>query len=60
MAREITYNNFETSLVVFTPNITTNHATTYTYHTKWQIFWQMFYCEVKKSIKQYQSSFFIY
>ena len=26
MAREITYNNFETSLVVFMPNITTNHA----------------------------------
>ena len=30
MAREITYNNFEISLVVFTPNITTNHAITYT------------------------------
>ena len=29
-AREITYNNFEISLVVFTPNITTNHAITYT------------------------------
>ena len=29
-AREITYNNFEISLVVFTPNITTNHALTYT------------------------------
>ena len=28
-AREITYNNFETSLVVFMPNITTNHAVTY-------------------------------
>ena len=26
MAREITYNNFEISLVVFMPNITTNHA----------------------------------
>ena len=26
----ITYNNFEISLVVFTPNITTNHAITYT------------------------------
>ena len=24
------YNNFEISLVVFTPNITTNHAITYT------------------------------
>ena len=30
MAREITYNNFEILLVVFTPNITTNHAITYT------------------------------
>ena len=26
MAREITYNNFEISLMVFMPNITTNHA----------------------------------
>ena len=31
-AREITYNNFEISLVVFIPNITTNHAITYTYN----------------------------
>ena len=30
MAREITYNNFEISLVVFMPNITTNNAITYT------------------------------
>ena len=30
MAREITDNNFEISLVVFMPNITTNHAITYT------------------------------
>ena len=31
MAREnITFNNFEISLVVFMPNITTNHAVTYT------------------------------
>ena len=30
MAREITYNNSEISLVVFMPNITTNHAITYT------------------------------
>ena len=30
MAREITYNNFEISLVVSMPNITTNHAITYT------------------------------
>ena len=29
-AREITYNNFEISFVVFMPNITTNHAITYT------------------------------
>ena len=28
-ACEITYNNFEISLVVFMPNITTNHAITY-------------------------------
>ena len=30
MARQIRYNNFEISLVVFMPNITTNHAITYT------------------------------
>ena len=30
MAREITYNNFKISLVVFMPNITTNHAIAYT------------------------------
>ena len=29
MAREVTYNNFEISLVVFLPNITTNHVITY-------------------------------
>ena len=29
-AREITYNNFEISLEVFLPNVTTNHAITYT------------------------------
>ena len=29
-APEITYNNFEISLVVFMPNMTTNHAITYT------------------------------
>ena len=29
-AREIMYNNFKISLVVFMPNITTNHAITYT------------------------------
>ena len=28
-----TYNNFEISFVVFMPNITTNHAITYTNHT---------------------------
>ena len=32
MARETSYNNFEISLVVFMPNITTNHAITYTNH----------------------------
>ena len=31
MACEITYNNLETSRVVFMPNITTNYAITYTY-----------------------------
>ena len=30
MARKITYNIFEISLVVFTPNITTNDAIAYT------------------------------
>ena len=30
MAREITYYNFEISVVVFMPNVTTNHAITYT------------------------------
>ena len=29
-AHEITYNNFEIPLMVFMPNITTNHAITYT------------------------------
>jgi len=33
-AREITYNNFEISLVAFMPNITTNHAITYTHTTR--------------------------
>ena len=28
---QIMYNNFEISLVAFMPNITTNHAITYTY-----------------------------
>ena len=30
---QITYNNFEISLVVFMPNIITNHAITYTTNT---------------------------
>ena len=30
MHREITYNNFEISFEVFMPNITANHAITYT------------------------------
>ena len=33
-AQEITYNNFEISLVEFMPNITTNHAITYTNYKK--------------------------
>ena len=32
-AREITFNNLEISLVVFMPNITTNHTITYTNNT---------------------------
>ena len=36
-AREIRYNNFEISLVVFMSNITTNHAITYTYTTAGEI-----------------------
>ena len=32
-AREITYDNFEKYLEVFMPNITTNHAITYTNYT---------------------------
>ena len=31
--KQYMYNNFEISLVVFMPNITTNHAITYTYLT---------------------------
>ena len=38
MAREISYNNFEISLVVFMPNITTNHAITYTNLERWSKF----------------------
>ena len=34
-AREITYNNFEISLVIFMPNITANHAITYTNTTQY-------------------------
>ena len=40
-AREITYNNFELSLVVFMPNITTNHAITY---TNFKVF-RMHFCQ---------------
>ena len=32
---QITYNNFEISLVVFMPNITTNHGITYTYFKRY-------------------------
>ena len=41
LAREITYNNFEISLVVFMPNITTNHAITYTNNIWTQVCWAM-------------------
>ena len=37
MAREITYNNFEISLVVFMPNISTNDAITYT-NIRWNLY----------------------
>ena len=37
MAHEITYNNFEISIVVFIPNITINHAITYTNFVYYQI-----------------------
>ena len=37
MAREISYNNFEISLVAFVSNITTNHAITFTYTITWEI-----------------------
>ena len=40
MNNEITYNNFEISLVVFMSNITTNHATTYTNSLKYNFFLQ--------------------
>ena len=45
-ACEITYNNFEISLVVFTPNITTNHAITYTNSTV--VPCKLFGCEKNK------------
>ena len=38
MNNEITYNNFEISLVVFMSNITTNHAITYTNSLKYNFF----------------------
>ena len=47
MARAIMYNNSEISLMVFTPNITTNHAITYTnwqhvpYHVLEHVFYTM-------------------
>jgi len=36
-AREIMLKNFEISLVVFMPNITTNQAITYSFTTTWEI-----------------------
>ena len=46
-AREITYNNFEISLVVFMPNITTNHAFTNTNY-------KLFYSISKKKCLQFK------
>ena len=43
-AREIKKNNFEISLVVLMPNITTNHAITYT--NKMQLHFQIHFVEV--------------
>ena len=41
MACAITYNNFEISLVVFIPNITTNHGIAYTYRSiRWCPQWR--------------------
>ena len=46
-AREITYNNFEISLVVFMPNITTNHAITSTNRVlRMTMKYKPFYCWV--------------
>ena len=51
MAREITYNNFEISLVVFMPNITTNHAITYTnFRLNFNYFWIENEVKVKRTI----------
>ena len=47
-AREITYNSFEISLVVFMPNITTNHAMT---NTKYKLFYW-----IKKKKNAYNSN----
>ena len=49
VAREITYNNFEISLVVFMPNITTNHAITYT-NLNGSTFVQYSICSVPKDM----------
>ena len=48
MAREITYNNFEISLVVFIPNMTTNHAITCTNITVSVLHIKELECKVEK------------
>ena len=50
----MTYNNFEMSLVVFMPNITANHAITYTncasFCKKWSNYASTFYIKFGKNI----------
>ena len=55
MACEITYNDFEISLVVFMPNITTNHAITYTNYSTIGISYT-FNCDNLLYIYQFKSA----
>ena len=54
-AREITCNNFEIWLVVFMPNITTNHAITY---TNWSVFSLRLFNETNRPIGAPSTVFF--
>ena len=51
ISRAVTYNNFEISLVVFRPKITTNHAITYTNSTV--VPCQLFGCEKNKLLASF-------